>query len=790
MSSSRIHQPETAGNEVESLTLGVVGLDCADCAATVTRAVQTLSGVDAVDANLLGEQVTVVYDKSRQSEASVRNAIERAGYRIREGLSDQVHVFRIEGLCCTTESSLIEAQLSGRPDVARLSFDYVAQSLTVEGPIPPEHVRQVVEQLGMRVRRTGVEIDPADARQRRARFLLLLAGVGFWASSLVTHYLLQHEGLTALFAVLAIFVGGRYIIPQGVRAARTLALDMNFLMSIAAFGALFIGEYVEAASAMVLFALAQLLEARSMAQARTAIRSLMELTPTTAAVLRDDQEARVPADEVRVGERVRVRPGEKIPVDGVVVRGSSLVNQAPVTGESIPVMRDPGEEVFAGTLNGDGVLEIRSTRPADDTTLARIIHSVNEARSARAPSQMFVDRFARIYTPAVVLAAIALVFLPPLLGLGAWSVWFHRALVLLVVACPCALVISTPVTIVSALAGAARQGILIKGGLHLENIARSRVMAFDKTGTLTRGEPAVTRFEPADGISRESLLAMVAAAEWQSEHPLARAIVRYAAEHGIQPPRADAVMALPGRGVRAEVDDLLVYVGTERLFREAGVDPQELKRWTERTEASGATLVFVGTRAAASEPLLLRGMITISDRLRPGASHALSRLHELGISRLVMLTGDNAKSAGVIAESLGSIDEFRAELLPHDKVHAIRDLREEYGEITFVGDGVNDAPGLAAASVGIAMGSGGTDVALESADIALIGDDLQKLPVAVRLARKAQRIIRMNIAIALLTKAVFMLLALIGSATLWMAVAADLGTSLLVIMNGMRALRA
>jgi Zn2+/Cd2+-exporting ATPase len=779
---------DTATGSSVASTLAVEGLDCASCAASIDRALRAIDGVEDVQTDVVGERVTVNYSPETTDEDDLKGAIRRAGFRVREDAPAQVVTYRVDGLCCATEARQIEDRLGGRADVKRLGFDYVGKRMTVEGRVPPEHVERILAQLGMKARREGVETHPGDAGDRRTRTLLVgLAGI-LWLGSLVAHNVLRLEQAAAAFAVGAIVVGGRYIVPRGLRAARNRALDMNFLMSVAAVGALAIGEYLEAASAMFLFALAQLLEARSMDRARHAIRSLMDLSPATATVLRGGAPVRVAAAEVAVGEVVIVRPGEKVPVDGEVVAGRSSVNQAPITGESIPAEKEPGAEVFAGTLNGEGVLEVRSSRPAEDTTLARIIHSVEEAQATRAPSQTFVDRFARIYTPAVVVAAAGLAVLPPLLGLGEWGVWIYRALVLLVVACPCALVISTPVTIVSALAGAARRGILIKGGLHLENAGRASVVALDKTGTLTAGEPSVVDVVGIDGSDPRAVLAWASAAETRSEHPLARAILRYAAHHRIEAPPATEAAALPGKGVRARVGEQTVYLGTERLFRELGLPGEEIRGAVAGYEEAGRTAVLVGTSATAGGPVVVRGVIAIADRVRPAAAEAVRRLHAAGIQRIVMLTGDNPGTALAVAQSVPGIDEYRAELLPQDKVHAIRRLRAAHGRVIFVGDGINDAPALAAADVGIAMGSAGTDVALETADIALMADDLARLPTTLRIARKAEGIIRVNIAFSLLTKAAFVAFAVLGWATLWMAVAADMGTSLIVIMNGMRAL--
>lgn len=721
--------------EPAACTLGVDGMDCSGCAATVEKALRNLDGVGDVRVDLMGARVDVEYDEGRVAPAELSGAVTAAGYRARPASEGA-------GSAARAAAGTAEAEVTTRWE---------------------RHGRLV---------------------------LATLSGV-LWALALVADHLVGAPSAAAALAVGAMIAGGWTIVPKGMRAARTGALDMNFLMSIAALGALVIGEYQEAASALFLFAVAQLLESHSMDRARNAVRSLMDLSPAEASVLRDGTEERVPAEQVRVGELVVVRPGEKIAVDGDVVGGMSMVDQAAITGESIPVEKEPGAQVFAGTVNGEGALEVRSTRPASDTTLARIIHSVAEAQASRAPSQTFVDRFARVYTPVVVGAAFLIFLLPPLLGLGAWGEWFYRALVLLVVACPCALVISTPVTVVSALAGAARRGILIKGGLHLENAGRARVVAFDKTGTLTEGRPEVVEVVGFDGAGPGDVLRLAASAEARSEHPLGRAILRRAQADAIAPSAATRTTAAPGRGIVAVIDGQEVHVGSERMFRELAAWTPEAEPVLERFRGEGRTGILVGVAEGAA-PLRLVGALALADRVRPEAAGALRALHEAGIARVVMLTGDSEATASAVAGTLGrpGVDEVRWELLPEDKVAAIRELRSGGARVIMVGDGVNDTPALAAADVGVAMGSAGTDAALETADIALMADDLSKLPEAVRFARKAEGIIRANIAFALLIKAAFVVLAVAGVATLWMAVVADMGASLLVILNGLRALRA
>jgi Cd2+/Zn2+-exporting ATPase len=702
--------------------------------------------------------------------------------------------FSVEGLCCASEARQIEAKLTSHPGVSSLHVDPVSHTLLVQGGVPAADVERAIADLGMRARRLDAVRPARSWWDRHGRPVLAFASGVLLGGTLLAQHVLGSVTIGALLAVAAVVAGGWYVFPRGYRGALNRALDMNFLMSVAAIGALLIGEYAEAASVMFLFAVAQLLEAHSVDRARNAIRSLMELSPVEASVLRDGREVRIAADAVRVGEIVVVRPGEKIPVDGAVVSGRSSVHQAPITGESVPVAKEAEDGVFAGTLNGEGALEVRSTKPAADTTLARIIHSVEEAQATRAPSQTFVDRFARIYTPVVVASAIALALLPPALGFGDWGDWFYRALALLVVACPCALVISTPVTVVSALAGGARRGILIKGGLHLENAGRARVIALDKTGTLTEGRPAVVSIVALNGASASQVLAVAAAAEARSEHPLAAAILRYAQEQGAAVPGGVATRAIAGRGIEAWVDGRRVVVGSERLITELGREDAATVAAVRELETAGNSVMLVaesnGAGTDSDDALRIIGAIAVADRVRPAAGAALRELHEAGMQRVVMLTGDNAATAAAIAGSLnGELDDVLAGLLPDDKVDAIRQLKSRYGTVLMVGDGINDAPALAAADVGIAMGAAGTDVALETADIALMADDLTKLPVLIRLARKAERIIRTNIAFALALKAVFVVLAVAGVATLWMAVLADMGASLLVIGNGLRALR-
>ncbi|MDQ2675466.1 MAG: cadmium-translocating P-type ATPase [Actinomycetota bacterium] len=757
-------------------------MDCPSCADDIKASLARLEGVEDVRVDVVVGRVTVAYAEGKLARGDIAGAIRRVGYRVEDGEARRA-TFTVDQMDCADEVRQIEGALGKLPGVTNLQFDLVNRRLVVEGTIVASEVQRAVRAIGMTARPEGDEARPLSFWERRGRLVmtavsgaLLTAGVGLaWAGV---------EGVVpVVLLALSTVAGGWFIVPRGLRAARSGALDMNFLMTIAAAGAAGIGEWGEGASAMFLFSVAQLLESFSMDRARNAIKALMDLSPSEATVRRDGGEETVPVSDVLVDEVLVVRPGQRIPLDGVVVSGRSAVNQAPITGESAPVDKEPGAEVFAGSINEQGVLDVRVTKLVEDSTLARIIHAVEEAQGSRAPSQSFVDRFSRIYTPAVVALAVLVFLVPPLLGLGAWGEWFYRALAMLVIACPCALVISTPVSLVSGLASAARGGVLIKGGLHLENTGRVTAVAFDKTGTLTVGRPAVTDVVALDDSSNEEVLRLAAAVEQGSEHPLARAVLERARAAGVGVPPTSEFEALVGRGVRASVEGRTLYLGNERLAHERRVCTGESEMTMELLEREGKTAVLL---ASDSGPI---GVLGVADTPRPEAADAITALRAAGIRHVVMLTGDNTGTARAVARELG-IEDVRAGLLPEDKVRVVRELEAAGERVAFVGDGVNDAPALAAATVGLAMGAAGTDVALETADVALMGDDLARLPFAVRLSRSTLAVIKQNIVFSIAIKAVFLVLALAGLATLWMAVAADMGASLAVVFNGLRLLRA
>lgn len=690
-----------------------------------------------------------------------------------------VRQFQVGGMDCASCAAAIERAVSHVDGVRGVQVDVMRGTVRVarDAGRSDGEVARAIRSAGYTVR------DQRGHAGETRRGRLVAAGIS--GALMLGGFVAQWTGVMSPVPAMALaaLAGGWYVTPRGLRALRSGALDINVLVTLAAVGAMVLGEWAEAAAVMFLFAVAQLLETYAMGRARRAIQALMRLAPREAQVRRDGAVVMVPVAGVDVGEVIVVRPGARVPLDGVVADGASAVDQSPITGESMPVDKEPGSEVFAGSINGHGALEIRVTSHVEDSTLARIMHAVEEAQASRAPTQSFVDRFARVYTPAVVGLAALVAVLPPLLAGGEWVTWLYRALALLVIACPCALVISTPVTIVSGLTGAARAGVLIKGGAQLEAAGDVTTVAFDKTGTLTEGRPTVTDVLPLNGLGAAEVLGLAAAVEQHSEHPVARAVVDAARLQSLAVPDAAGFTALPGRGARAVVGGRLLFVGNLRICEELGTCRDDVHQAIAGLEASGRTAILLSDQR---EPL---GVLAIADRARPHARESIAALRRTGVRRVVMLTGDNAGVAAGVAAELG-VDDVRAALLPGDKHAAVAALKGAGERVAVVGDGVNDAPALAAADVGIAMGAAGSHVALETADIVLMGDDLSQVAQTVRRSRQTVRIVRQNIVFALAVKGVFLALALAGQATLWMAVAADMGASLAVIANGLRAMAA
>jgi len=794
----------------------IAKMDCPTEEQLIRNRLSAINGVERLDFNLLDRKLTVTHQLD--DDRSLLSALEALGMKPRlEGpvpSSDgaRTAVFRIAKMDCPTEEQLIRNRLQSLDGIDRLNFNLMERELSVTHRLPDEAaILTALNALGMEpsLKTPGSIEGAGEVRATRTQsgppypawLPMVISGLAAVLAEVVAWFTgVEASWPVIALALLSIASGGRETLRKGIVAVRNRTLNINFLMTAAVAGAIVIGQWPEAAMVTFLFGLAEMIEGYSLERARNAVRALMELTPETATV-RDAAGAwrDVAAASVTVGQTVRVRPGERIPLDGTITTGKSSVNQAPITGESMPVEKSEGDPVFAGTVNERGSFEFEVTANQGNTTLARIVRSIQEAQGQRAPTQRFVDQFAKYYTPTVVVLAVLVAALPPLLFSQPFSPWLYKALVMLVIACPCALVISTPVTVVSGLAAAAKLGILVKGGVYLEEGRKLRAVALDKTGTLTHGKPIVTDVMPLNGQSEEAVLQLAASLDAHSEHPVASAIVAHftradATPAGtVVPDRLQAVErsgellpvtnfeSITGRGVKGRVAGECYYVGNHRLAEEIGVCGRHVETVLERLEAEGKTTVVL---ASEREAIAVLG---VADTLRETSVAAVRELHDLGV-RTVMLTGDNQTTAQAIASRVG-IDDARGNLLPEGKLTAMGELLQQWGDVGMVGDGINDAPALAKASIGFAMGAAGTDTALETADVALMEDDLRKLPVFIRLSRQTSRILVQNITLSIGIKVVFFVLALSGVATLWMAVFADMGASLLVVFNGLRLLR-
>lgn len=709
--------------------------------------------------------------------------------------------YKVAGLDCANEVTALKRALKPLTDEeSDLRFDLMQGKLIVVSAADDDAIKRAVRTTGMTAERWSGNLNERDAGFWNGHGHTVLAassGIacaagaayhGFtegWRAVLepLSEGVIPYPPLTAALYATAIVCGAYFFAPRAWFAVRTLRPDMNLLVLVAAAGALALGEWFEAAVVCFLFAVSLRLEQWSVGRARHAITALMDLAPPVAHVRSDDGAfMETPLDAVRPGDVIRVRPGERMPVDGAVSTGRTNVNQAPLTGESAPIEKEIGDEVFAGTINLDGAIEFRCTKPASDSSLARIVRMVEEAQSRRTEAEQWIERFARVYTPAMIAVGIAIAVVPPIALAWTLRESVYAALVMLLIACPCALVISTPVTIVAGLAAAARRGVLIKGGAFLEAPARLKCIAFDKTGTLTAGTPSVQSVVPLNRHTELDLLGVAAAIEATSLHPIAQAITAYARERGIEITPAESHAALEGKGVEGVVNGNTYWLGSHRLVHEMTPCDDEAEARAAEFEAAGQTVVMLGTEGHVC------GLLGIADAPREDAHAVLADLKSAGIECCVMLTGDNAGTAKSLAAVTG-VDEFTAELLPEDKLYAVETLRERFGPVGMVGDGINDTPAMAAADVGIAMGAAGSDAAIEAADIALMGDELSAVPWLLRHSRRVLVIIKQNVVIALGLKFVVFALAIGGYATLWMAVAADMGASLIVIFNGLRALR-
>lgn len=700
-------------------------------------------------------------------------------------------VFRIPGMDCAAEEGEIRHALADIAGIRGLNFQLAGRTLSIDAS--EEALRTALATL----RAAG--FDPQSAVRSPngtapAHGRVNVSHRGLWRMAIALALAVGAEGLAFFIpptlpfkslgialAATAVALAGFSTYGKGLAALRRGRLSINALMSVAVTGAFLIGQWPEAAMVMALYAIAELIEARSVDRARNAIRGLLDMTPEAAQVrLPDGRWQTVPATVVALDSILRVKPGERVPLDGVVTAGTSAINQAPVTGESIPVDKMPGDAVFAGTINETATLEVRVTAIAGNTTLARIIHAVEQAQGTRAPTQRFVDRFASIYTPAVFAMAVTVAILAPWMLDWTWTQALYKALVLLVIACPCALVIATPITVVSGIAAAARRGILIKGGVYLEEARKLRVIALDKTGTITDGKPKLVATERlASKIPESQMLRWAADLAGHSDHPVSRAIAQGLGQrNGV----LEGFTALPGRGIEARADGRTLTLGNHRLIEERGLCDAGIEARLAEHEAQGRTVTMLATDAQ------VLAIFAVADTIKDSSREALTRLHALGVSS-VMLTGDNTATAQTIARQAG-IDDARGNLLPEDKLAVIEDLQKRYGATAMTGDGINDAPALARADIGVAMGAAGTDTAMEAADVVIMNDDLRRIPEMIYLSRRTHAVLWQNISLALGIKAVFLMLAVFGNATMWMAVFADMGASLLVVFNGLRLLRA
>ncbi|WP_336775193.1 heavy metal translocating P-type ATPase [Paenibacillus sp. MMO-58] len=695
------------------------------------------------------------------------------------------NIYRVQGFTCANCAATFEKNVKNLDGVEDAHVNFGASKLTVHGKTSIEDLEKAgaFENLKLTHEKDKVVVSKQPFWNEHWNVLVsvLLLAVGFIWSKNVN----DSELISSILYAGSIIIGGYNLFIKGLKNLLRLQFDMNTLMTIAIIGAAAIGEWGEGATVVILFAISEALERYSMERARQSIRSLMDIAPKEALIRRGSTELMVNVDDIQIDDIMIVKPGQKLAMDGVVIKGTSTINQAAITGESVPMIKNMNDEVFAGTLNEEGLLEVKVTKRVEDTTISKIIHLVEEAQAERAPSQAFVDKFAKYYTPAIMIIALGTVLIPPLFFNGEWEKWIYEGLALLVVGCPCALVISTPISIVTAIGNAAKNGVLIKGGIHLEEAGRLTAIAFDKTGTLTKGSPEVTDIIAVRDEDADELLGIAAVIEKGSQHPLASAIVRKAEQQHVSMEHViNEFQSITGKGVKAKVNGELYYIGSPKMFSELQVTnlTLELSSSIEKLQTDGKTVIVLG-----NEHQIL-ALIAVADEIRHSSKNVIQKLHEIGIKKTIMLTGDNQATAESISKQVG-VAEVKAELMPEDKLNYIKQLRQEYGNVAMVGDGVNDAPALAAATVGIAMGGAGTDTALETADVALMADDLNKLPYTISLSRKTLSIIKQNITFSLAIKLVALVLIVPGWLTLWIAIFADMGATLIVTLNSLRLLR-
>ena len=690
--------------------------------------------------------------------------------------------YRIEGLSCTNCAGKFEKNVKQLPGVTSATVNFGASKISVEGQTTIEELEEAGAFENLIIRDDQENDEQVRSKESFIkRNIALIISLGFILVAVISQLSLGEDHLlTKALYILAIIIGGFDLFKEGFSDLIKLDFSMESLMTIAIIGAAFIGEWAEGSIVVILFAISEALERFSMDKARQSIRSLMDIAPKEALIRRNNVEQLVSVDKIDIDDIMIIKPGQKIAMDGLVINGHSSVNQAAITGESVPVEKQLDDEVFAGTLNEEGVLEVKVTKKVTDTTIAKIIHLVEEAQGEQAPAQAFVDKFAKYYTPFIIIMALLIVVVPPLFFGGDWNKWLYQGLSILVVGCPCSLVISTPVSIVSAIGNAAKNGVLVKGGVYLEEIGHLRAIAFDKTGTLTKGKPVVTDFIATSSETDINYLSIISSLESLSQHPLASAILNEADKTNVdyKSIQIEDFQSITGKGLTGIHQNIRYYIGSPKLFSASVIEETAVKVQYRQFQEQGKTAMYFGT----DEQIL--GVIAVADEVRDSSAAVISELHKLSIEHTIMLTGDNTKTAESIGKQLG-VTEIKGDLMPQEKLDSIKALRTTYNKVAMVGDGINDAPALAASTVGIAMGGAGTDTALETADVALMGDDLQKLPFIVRLSRQTLKVIKQNITFSLGIKLLALLLVIPGWLTLWIAIVADMGATLLVTLNGL-----
>ncbi|MED3921037.1 heavy metal translocating P-type ATPase [Priestia aryabhattai] len=774
------HDIATGSDIEETAEYRVYGMDCPSCAATIEKSLKTLNDIQHVAINYNTGKLQVAA-ASESALSLIPNSVERLGFSIEPIQSNKkMKTYLIEGMDCAACANTIVNHLKTVPAVKDVRVNFSTGKAQIEHDNEADDIIKEVSKAGYTATLVTSSRQPAESRHHKGKngpiiFSGILIALGFIGS----HTGIASYMTTVLYAI-AMIVSGYKPAKSAYYGIKSRSLDMNVLMTVAALGAAVIGEWLEGATVVWLFALGVALQTRSIEQTRNSIRGLMDLAPSEAWVKENGQLIKKAAEDISIGSTIVVKPGDRIPLDGEIINGESSINQAPITGESIPVDKVMGDAVHAGTINESGSLEIKVTKLVEDTTIAKIIHLVEEAQEKKAPTQAFVDKFATIYTPIVFILALFIMVIPPLFD-GAWSEWFYKGLELLVVACPCALVISTPVAIVSAIGNAAKNGVLIKGGTFLEKAGAINAIAFDKTGTLTEGKPAVSEVVSL-AAEENQLLAITKTLEDYSNHPIARAIVDYTAEKKVVSLQGSNFKILTGKGVQATIQDTVYYAGNAKLFSDLGTPLTHCWSQIEKLQNEGKTIIIVGTAKS------VLGIISVADTIRHTTVSALESLKQNGMQQIVMLTGDNEGTAKMIA-SQSRVDRYFADLLPEDKVKAIQQLQHEGYQTAMVGDGINDAPALATADLGIAMGGAGTDTAMETADIVLMADNLEKLPHTMKLSRKALAVIKQNIWFSIIVKVIALAFIFPGWLTLWIAVLSDTGAALLVILNSLRLLK-